>query len=169
MFDCYHFWAGLNKFEDLDLIRPGEIHHAHFQDVPDIPRELLDNATREIPGEGISPLPRILRKLAEKGYTGPLSVELFYPRIQNGDPYEIARQIREKAERVMRAAGRVEFAGRRWFVAESAFCPLASDGETPDILMVIAYYHAIDSADSVARDLATRLVDEIAARGSRAT
>ena len=55
MVDCYHFWAGLNKFEDLDLIQPGEIHHVHFQDVPDIPRELLDNSTREIPGDGVFP------------------------------------------------------------------------------------------------------------------
>jgi sugar phosphate isomerase/epimerase len=43
MFDCYHFWAGLSKFEDLESIRPGEIWHVHFQDVPDIPREILDN------------------------------------------------------------------------------------------------------------------------------
>jgi 2-keto-myo-inositol isomerase len=105
MFDCYHFWAGLSKFEDLDLIHTGEIPHVHFQDVPDIPRELLDSTTREVPGEGISPLPRILRGLAAKGYSGPLSVELFYPRYQNTDPYEMARRIREKAEAVMRAAG----------------------------------------------------------------
>ena len=105
MFDCYHFWAGLSKFEDLDSIRAGEIHHVHFQDVPDIPRELLDNGTRDIPGDGVSPLPRILRKLAEKNYSGPLSVELFYPQLQNGDPYEVARRIREKSEPVMRAAG----------------------------------------------------------------
>jgi 2-keto-myo-inositol isomerase len=25
MLDCYHFWSGLSKFEDLDLIRPGEL------------------------------------------------------------------------------------------------------------------------------------------------
>ena len=104
MLDCYHFQAGLSKFEDLELIRAGEIHHVHFQDVPDLPREMLDNSTREIPGEGVSPLPRILKALAAKGYAGPLSVELFYPRYQNGDPYEVARRIREKAEAVMSAA-----------------------------------------------------------------
>ena len=105
MFDCYHFWAGLSKFEDLESIRPGEIWHVHFQDVPDIPREFLDNTTREVPGEGVSPLPGILRALASKGYSGPVSVELFYPRYQNADPYEMAKRIREKAEPVMRAAG----------------------------------------------------------------
>jgi sugar phosphate isomerase/epimerase len=105
MLDCYHFWAGLSKFEDLDMLRAGEVHHVHFQDVPDIPREQLDSGTREIPGEGVSPLVRILRKLAEKGYRGPLSVELFYPHLQNGDPYEVALRIRRAAEPILRQAG----------------------------------------------------------------
>jgi 2-keto-myo-inositol isomerase len=104
MFDCYHFWSGLNKLEDLDLIQPGEIGHVHFQDVPDMPRELLDNTTRIIPGDGVSPLVRILDKLADKGYVGPLSVELFLPKFQQGDPFEVAREIRQKAEAVMRQA-----------------------------------------------------------------
>ena len=94
----------VRTLEDLDLIRPGEIGHVHFQDVPDMPRELLDNTTRIIPGDGVSPLNRILRKLSDKGYAGPLSVELFLPKFQQGDPYEVAREIRQKAERVMHDA-----------------------------------------------------------------
>ena len=38
----------------------------HFQDMPDMPRELLDNSTRVMPGDGVTPLVRILRKFAEK-------------------------------------------------------------------------------------------------------
>src|SRR5579864_3617268 len=104
MLDCYHFWSGLSKFEDLDTLHMGEIGHVHYQDVPDMPRELLDNTTRLIPGDGISPLVRILRKLSEKGYAGPLSVELFLPEFTQGDPYEVAKRIREKAEAVMHQA-----------------------------------------------------------------
>jgi sugar phosphate isomerase/epimerase len=105
LFDCYHFWSGQSKFEDLDLLRPGDIGHVHFQDVPDMPRELLDQTTRVIPGDGVTPLARILRKLAEKaGYGGPLSVELFLPKFQQGDPFEVASEIRRKAEAVMRQA-----------------------------------------------------------------
>jgi 4-hydroxyphenylpyruvate dioxygenase len=104
LLDFYHFWSGLNKLEDLDLIRPREIGHVHFQDVPDMPRELLDNTTRFIPGDGAAPLTKILRKLADKGYAGPLSVELFLPKFQQGDPFEVAREIRQKAETVMRQA-----------------------------------------------------------------
>jgi len=104
MIDCYHFWAGLSKFEDLDLIRPGEIAHVHFQDTEKISRELLDNTTRVIPGDGTAPLARILKKLSEKGYTGTLAVELFKPQFQSADPYELARQVREKSEPILRDA-----------------------------------------------------------------
>jgi 2-keto-myo-inositol isomerase len=105
LFDCYHFWSGNNKLADLDTLRPGEIKHAHFQDVPDMPREMLDQASRAIPGDGVSPLQAILRALKAKGYEGSLSVELFLPRFQQGDPFEIAREIRGKSEAVMRRAG----------------------------------------------------------------
>lgn len=99
MFDFYHFWAGLSKFEDLEQVRPEEIHHVHIQDVPDMPRELLDGITREIPGTGVAPIAKTLAALSAKGYDGPLSVELFAPKFQNADPYELACAIREKAER----------------------------------------------------------------------
>jgi 4-hydroxyphenylpyruvate dioxygenase len=104
LLDFYHFWSGNNKLEDLDAIRPREIGHVHFQDVPDVPRELLDNTTRIIPGDGIAPVTTILRKLADKGYAGSLSVELFLPKFQMGDPFEVAREIRQKSEAVMRRA-----------------------------------------------------------------
>ena len=101
MFDFYHFWSGQNRLEDMDEIRPGEIQHVHFQDVPDIPREMLDQTSRIIPGDGVSPLNAMLRKLAEKDYDGPLSVELFLPKFRDGDPFEVAREIRQKCEVVM--------------------------------------------------------------------
>ena len=105
MLDFFHFWSGLSKFEDLDLLRPGELAHAHFQDLLEGPRELIDNNSRLIPGDGVAPVERMLRKLAEKEYSGALSVELFRPEIVNGDPYAVAIEIRQKCEAVMRAAG----------------------------------------------------------------
>ena len=105
MLDFFHFWSGLSKFEDLDLLRPGELAHAHFQDVLDAPRERTDNNYRLIPGDGIAPVVPIIRKLAEKGYGGALSVELFRPEFVNGDAFEVGTEIRTKCERVMREAG----------------------------------------------------------------
>ncbi len=104
MLDFFHFWSGLSKFDDLELLEPGELAHAHFQDLLDISRELIDNDARLIPGDGIAPLVRILRKLAEKEYTGALSVELFRADIVERDPFDAATEIRVKCEAVMRAA-----------------------------------------------------------------
>jgi sugar phosphate isomerase/epimerase len=104
MLDFFHFWSGLSKFDDLDLLEPGELAHAHFQDLLDGPRELIDNNSRLIPGDGIAPVVRILRKLAEKEYDGALSVELFRAEWVRGDPYQVAAEIRRKCEAVMREA-----------------------------------------------------------------
>ena len=105
LLDFYHFWSGMSKFEDLESVRPGEIGHVHFQDVPDMPRELLDSTTRAVPGDGVAPIERMLRTLSAKNYAGTLSVELFLQRFQQGDPFETATEIKRKAEAVMRKAG----------------------------------------------------------------
>jgi 2-keto-myo-inositol isomerase len=105
MLDFFHFWSGMSKFEDLDLIRPGEIAHVHFQDILDTPRELIDNNGRVIPGDGNAPVVAILKKLQEKQYSGPLSVELFLMELQQGDPYEVASRIKQKCDAVMQKAG----------------------------------------------------------------
>jgi sugar phosphate isomerase/epimerase len=104
MLDFFHFWSGLSKLEDLDLLVPGELAHVHFQDLLEGPRELINNDWRLIPGDGVAPVVRILRTLADKGYAGALSVELFRAEFTNGDPREVAVQIRTKCEAVMAEA-----------------------------------------------------------------
>jgi len=105
IFDTYHFWSGPSKFEDMDLIRPGEIVHAHLNDTQDLPRELLDLQSRVIPGDGVAPLAKILAKLAEKGYSGPISVELFLPQYQQADPFTLATEIKRKSEALFKQSG----------------------------------------------------------------
>jgi len=99
MMDTYHFWAGISKFEDLDLLRDGELHHLHFEDVPaDPPREILGQPNRVFPGEGIAPLARIVDVLKRKGYAGAASLEMFNPAIQAMDPYQLAVRARAAIE-----------------------------------------------------------------------
>jgi sugar phosphate isomerase/epimerase len=105
MLDFFHFYSGLSKLEDLELLEPGELAHVHFQDLKAGPRELIDNAWRLIPGDGVAPVVPMLRKLAEKRYAGPLSVELFRAELVDGDPFAVAAEIRAKCDAVMRAAG----------------------------------------------------------------
>ena len=99
MLDTYHFWGGISKFEDLELLRDGELHHLHFEDVPaDPPREIQGQPHRAFPGEGIAPLRRIVEVLKRKGYAGPASFETFNPAIQATDPYEVAMRARAAIE-----------------------------------------------------------------------
>jgi 2-keto-myo-inositol isomerase len=99
MIDTWHFWGGTSKFEDLDLLRDGELHHLHFEDVPaDPPREIQVQPDRVFPGEGIAPLRRIVELLKKKKYAGPASLEMFNPAIQAMDPYELARKARAAIE-----------------------------------------------------------------------
>ena len=52
MMDTYHFWGGISKFEDLELLRDGELHHLHFEDVPaDPPREIQGQPDRYFPAK----------------------------------------------------------------------------------------------------------------------
>jgi sugar phosphate isomerase/epimerase len=95
MMDIFHFWGGVSKFEDLELLTDGELHHLHFEDVPaDPPREIQGQPNRVWPGEGIVPLRRILDVLKRKHYAGAASVEMFNPAIQAMDPYEVATRAR---------------------------------------------------------------------------
>ena len=90
--DTFHLYAGVSKLEDLDELRPGEVEHVHFHDVPRaVPRELLVDADRIPPGTGVIPLTRVTEALRRIGYAGALSVELFDPVVQKSDPAATAR------------------------------------------------------------------------------
>jgi 2-keto-myo-inositol isomerase len=99
MMDTYHFWGGISKFEDLELLRDGELHHLHFEDVPaDPPREIQGQPDRVFPGEGIAPLRRIVELLRRKQYARAASLEMFNPMIQSMDPYQVAMNARAAIE-----------------------------------------------------------------------
>ncbi len=99
MLDTFHYWAGASKFEDLELLRDGELAHLHFEDVPaDPPREMLQSQQhRAFPGEGSAPLRRIIEVLKRKRYAGPASLEIFQSgtvAIQTLDPFQLATRAK---------------------------------------------------------------------------
>src|SRR5437867_3140060 len=102
MMDTYHFWGGISKFEDLELLGDGELHHLHFEDVPaDPPREIQGQPDRVFPGDGIAPLRRIVELLKRKKYGRAASLEMFSPMIQAMDPYQVAQKARAAIERLI--------------------------------------------------------------------
>lgn len=78
--DTFHLYAGLSKVEDLHLLRsnPSLLFFVHVNDIPaSIPRELLRDPDRVLPGEGDVPLTAIFDGFRAHCFTGPVSLELF--------------------------------------------------------------------------------------------
>lgn len=89
LLDTFHFYAGTSKMSDIEKLRRGEISFVHIDDVPVMPRELLEDRHRVFVGDGVLPLQPILRALA-RVYQGPVSFEVF--QYGNQDPYAVARK-----------------------------------------------------------------------------
>ena len=75
--DVYHIYKGGSSFEALNIISGQVMHVMHLNDYPDIPRDRIGDKDRVYPGDGVAPLKTILSGLAESGFGGVLSLELF--------------------------------------------------------------------------------------------
>jgi sugar phosphate isomerase/epimerase len=78
-FDCFHFYKGPSKSEDLDRLTVANLFHVHLCDVAGVPRELMTDSDRVLPGEGDFRLEPLVRKLKEINYNGAAALELMNP------------------------------------------------------------------------------------------
>ncbi len=77
--DVFHYYKGPSKSEDLDRLTAGNLFHVQVCDVAGVPRELMTDGDRVMPGDGDFRLDAIVRRLKEIGYAGCLSLELMNP------------------------------------------------------------------------------------------
>jgi len=76
--DVFHMYNGSGHFGGLELIGPKTLGLVHINDYPaDPPRGVIADSDRVYPGDGVAPLEQILSRLAQVGYRGMLSLELF--------------------------------------------------------------------------------------------
>jgi sugar phosphate isomerase/epimerase len=95
--DVYHLHRGGSGLGGVKLLSPRAIHVFHFNDYPaNPPREKLTDADRVYPGDGVAPLPALLRDLADGGFQVMLSLELFNRQYWSQDPLTVARAGFEK-------------------------------------------------------------------------
>jgi len=108
LLDVYHVFRGGSSFEGLRLLNGAAMHVFHINDYPgEPPREELTDAHRVYPGDGVAPLPFILRTMYETGFRGALSLELFNRDYWQQDALAVARTGLEKTRAVVQKALRV--------------------------------------------------------------
>ncbi len=88
--DWFHFYKGPSKMRDLDALTNQNLAHVQLCDVPGIPRELMTDSDRVLPGEGDFHLDALLDRLKEIGYNKTISVEVMNPVIWRTKPHQIA-------------------------------------------------------------------------------
>ena len=99
--DSFHFYAGGSTIEMIDALDPKLIQIFHINDAEDLPREQLEDRHRLLPGLGILPLREIVSAFRRIGYDKVASVEIFRPEYWERDPFELARDARVAAGRVV--------------------------------------------------------------------
>ncbi|OYP29483.1 xylose isomerase [Rhodopirellula sp. MGV] len=103
--DFYHIYKGGSDFEGLSMIEASKMHCFHINDYPAAPaRESIADKHRVFPGDGICPLPKIIRMLIDHGFKGTFSLELFNQDYWNRDALEVAKEGLEKSRKVVAEA-----------------------------------------------------------------
>ena len=94
-----------DAWKDITVLReiPVEkIHVVHIADSEDAPLNLLEQASRLWPGDGLIPVDSIISTLRENGYNGLVSLELFRPEYWKMSAEDVIRTGREKSSRFLR-------------------------------------------------------------------
>jgi 2-keto-myo-inositol isomerase len=95
--DVFHLYKGGSDFQGLTLLRGQAIGIFHMNDYPAEPaRELINDAARVYPGDGVAPLGALFRDLRTIGYTGMLSLEVFNRTYWQQDAFQVAKTGLEK-------------------------------------------------------------------------
>lgn len=104
--DVFHMYISGGGFEGLKLIKGDMIAIFQFNDAPASPAlQELGDQHRVFPGDGILPLPEILRDLKATGFRGCVSLELYNPGYWKRDLEQVAVTGLAKTLEVIGKAG----------------------------------------------------------------
>lgn len=104
--DTYHMHISEGGFEGLKLMNGKMIAIFQFADAPAEPAiSELGDKHRVYPGDGVLPLPQILKDLKASGFKGCISLELYNPEYWKQDLQKVAETgLRKTLEVIKKAA-----------------------------------------------------------------
>ena len=98
--DAFHYYKGPSKPEDLQRLTNRNLAHVQLCDIAGIPRELMSDSDRILPGDGDFDLATIMAHLKRIDYTGAVSVELFNPVLWEMAPTQLIDMCLTAAKRL---------------------------------------------------------------------
>ena len=99
--DTFHFYAGGSMIDSIGALDRDKIFIFHINDAEALPKEILQDAHRLFPGEGVIPLSEITARLKRIGYDGPVSLEMFRPEYWKLPAMEVARRGMESIKKLI--------------------------------------------------------------------
>ena len=103
--DAWHWHHAGSDREWLRGVKPDQILDVHISDSTAAAPEDIRDTERVLPGEGVIDFQSFFFLLAEKGYRGPLTVEVFAAGLNEMSPADAAKAAFESSCRVVREAG----------------------------------------------------------------
>lgn len=104
--DVYHMYISEGGFEGLKLMNGNAFAIFQFNDAPSTPEfNSLKDEHRVYPGDGILPLPQILKDLKASGFKGCVSLELYNPEYYKQNLQKVAETGLRKTLEVINKAG----------------------------------------------------------------
>ena len=103
MMDTFHYYKSGVALDEIRAIPTELLLIVHVNDCEDLPLDKLTDQHRVYMGEGVIPLEEMLDVLREKGYAGPMSVEIFREAYWERDPVEISVAAKAAYNRMMQA------------------------------------------------------------------
>ncbi|MBN9520079.1 sugar phosphate isomerase/epimerase [bacterium] len=99
--DVFHYYKGPSKPEDLERLTATNLAHVQVCDVAGVPREMMTDSDRVLPGEGDFRLDPVVARLREIGYAGYVSLELNNPVLWQLAPAQVADAATKSLRRLL--------------------------------------------------------------------
>lgn len=99
--DTCHFYAGDSTLASIRAVDAKKFAIFHINDVEAMPKEKIEDANRLFPGDGVIPLQDIIGAVRATGFDGVASIEIFRPEYWQRDPFAVAKEAKEKAEKIL--------------------------------------------------------------------
>ena len=101
--DVFHYYKGPSKPEDLQRLTAANLFHVQVCDVAGVPRELMSDSDRVMPGDGEFHLTPLVQRLKQIAYTGAVSLELMNPELWHANPKQVVAVGLTSIERLLAA------------------------------------------------------------------